>query len=91
MIADDNGGILITSNDATPTLRGNGTGTLLGTAYALPIYFASVQVILSATPQNQITPSTVAVYANGGITNFGIPGCYVTFRSVLSRFTTGAQ
>jgi hypothetical protein len=81
-----NGALLLTNNDATPTLRGAGTASISGNAYAVPIVIASVPTNLTITA---VTSATTAITIAGTVNNLGIPGCNVSFRGALTLLPPG--
>jgi len=86
LVAVDNGALMLTSNDATPTLRGAGTASISGNAYAQPISFPSVNVNLTISP---VTATTTSVTIAGTVNDLGIAGCNVTFRASLTLLPPG--
>jgi len=81
-----NGSILITSTDATMTLRGGGRVSIAGNVLTVPVSVPSttVNLAISAVVQNTSTV-TIAGTAN----NVGSPGCNVTVRAALTLLPPG--
>lgn len=75
------GSILLTSSDATMTLRGAGRVSITGNYVTAPINVPSTTVNLQISA---ITLATAIVTIGGTATNAGIPGCSITIRAALT-------
>jgi hypothetical protein len=86
-IMSNNGSLLLTSTDATKTLRGGGTISIAGNILARPVAVPTTNAVfgISAVVQNT---STVTMSAT--IHNAGLPGCSVTIRGALTLMPPGA-
>lgn len=85
-IISSNGALLMTNNDATPTLRGAGTVSVSGNAFAQPVTIPSITTnfVISA-----VAAATTSVTMTGTANNLGIPGCSVTIRAALTYLPPG--
>lgn len=85
-IIGPNGALLLTNNDGTPTLRGAGTVSVSGDAYAQPVTIPSITTnfVISA-----VAAATTSVIMTGTANNLGIPGCNVTIRAALTYLPPG--
>lgn len=85
-IMSNNGSLLLTSTDATRTLRGEGTVSIAGHVLAKPVQVPTTNAIFGISAVTQTT-STVTMSAT--IHNAGLPGCSVTIRGALTFIPPG--
>jgi hypothetical protein len=79
-IVGPHGSILLTSADATMTIRGPGRVAITGNYVTAPISIPSTTVNLAISA---VTQTTSVVTISGTATNAGIPGCTITIRAAL--------
>lgn len=80
-IVGPHGSLLLTSSDATMTLRGPGRVSITGNYVTLPINVPSTTVNLAISAVSQ---ATSVVTISGTANNAGVPGCSVTLRAALT-------
>jgi hypothetical protein len=80
-IVGPHGSILITSSDATMTLRGAGQVNISGNYVTAPVSVPSTTVNLAISA---VTQATSVVTISGTANNAGVPGCTVTIRAALT-------
>lgn len=85
-VISTNGALLLSNNDATPTLRGAGTVSVSGNAYAQPVVIPSITTNFTISP---VVAATTSVTLTGTANNLGIPGCTVTIRGALTWLPPG--
>jgi hypothetical protein len=88
MALGSTGGLLLTSDDATPKLTGAGTVRIDGAAYGVPFSTTHAPATLQTTPA-AVLASTQFVTMTGTVNNLGIVGCHVTFRAGLALLPPG--
>lgn len=81
-IMSDNGSLLLTSTDATKTLRGGGTISIAGNVMARPVVVPTTNAVFGFSP---VVQTTQVVTMSGTIHNAGLPGCSVTLRGALTQ------
>ncbi len=81
-----NGSLLLSNNDATPTLRGVGSASVSGNVFAQPVTIPSIATNFTITP---VVAATTSITLSGTASNLGIPGCNVTIRAALTWLPAG--
>ena len=85
-IISTNGSLLLTNTDAAPSLRGVGTVSITGNAYALPVAVPSTG---SNFTISAVVAATTVVTITGAANNVGIAGCTVAIRGALTLLPPG--
>jgi len=85
-IVSSNGSLLLTSTDATKTLRGGGTVSIVGNILAKPIAVPTTNAVFGISA---VAQTTSVVTMSGTVHNAGIPGCSVTMRGALTLLPPG--
>lgn len=85
-IVTNNGSLLLTNADATPTLRDAGRVVITGNFLTIPI---NVTNSMTNFAISAVTSTTTVVSIQGAISNAGLPGCSVSIRGALTFLPPG--
>jgi hypothetical protein len=85
-VVTNNGSLLLTNSDTTPTLRGTGRVLITGNYLTLPINITNSMTNFAISA---VTPTTTVVSIQGAVSNAGIPGCSVSIRGALTFLPPG--
>ncbi|MFH1795513.1 MAG: hypothetical protein ABIK36_04415 [Pseudomonadota bacterium] len=80
-IIGPNGSLLLTNNDATPTLRGAGKASVSGNILAEPVTIASINTQFSISA---VSSATLFVTMTGTAYHLAVPNCHVSIRAALT-------